>query len=270
MPGAVGTFAAFVLDWDIAIRGILVTAVAIATLCGSVYLVLLTNLGSRLGFLIALAGFFAWMTLMGLVWWIYAIGLKGDDPHWEVQELVVHEEPDDLSAAATDRAHDLGGWDEVPEGDPTRGEAQASAEAALIGDDIGLFESTQDFKVIDALQVGGKGDSVVDNWLPLPHPTHFAIVQVQKVVPTKAISGDEECPPATTCYEFGTTPPSPEVDETAPVVSAVMARNLGSKRLPPAVITVSSLAVFGVLVNHLHRRDKIAEAHRRATAGAAT
>ena len=266
MAGAVLTLAAFVLDWDVAIRGILVTAVSVAILCGSVYLLLLTDLGSRLGFLVAVTGFFAWMVLMGLVWWIYAIGLKGDDPHWEVKEIVVTEEVDDLSAAATDRVHDLRDWQEVPEGDPTRGEAQASAEAALIGDEIGIFESSQDFQVVDALQVGGKDDSVVDNWLPLAHPTHYAIIQVQKVIPTRAISEEagEECPEDTICYPFGDTPPSPEIDETAPVVSVVMTRNLGSKRLPPAVITVSSLAVFGVLVNHLHRRDKLAEAHRRA------
>ena len=269
MAGAVTTLAAFVLDWDIAIRGILVTAVSIAILCGSVYLLLLTNLGSRVGFLVAAAAFFGWMVIMGLVWWIYAIGLKGDDPHWEVEEIVVTEEAADLSAAATDRVHDLGDWEEVPEGDPTRGEAQASAEAALIGDEIGIFESTQDFAVVDVLQVGGKGDSLVDDWLPLPHPTHFAVVQVQKVIPTRAISEGEECPDDTICYDFGTTPPAPEIDETAPVVTSVMTRNLGSKRLPPAVITLSSFAVFGVLVNHLHRRDKLAEEHRRATAGSA-
>ena len=51
-------------------------------LCGSVYLILSTNLGSRLGFLVALAGLFGWLMMMGIIWWVYGIGLKGKDPSW--------------------------------------------------------------------------------------------------------------------------------------------------------------------------------------------
>ena len=47
---------------------------------GSIFLVLATNSGVRVGFLIAIAGFFGWMFLMGTVWVIYGIGLKGRDP----------------------------------------------------------------------------------------------------------------------------------------------------------------------------------------------
>ena len=42
---------------------------------GSVYLILGTNIGARLGFLVALCGLAGWMALMGGIWWIY-IGLK--------------------------------------------------------------------------------------------------------------------------------------------------------------------------------------------------
>ena len=38
---------------------------ASCVLCGSVYLLLGTNLGARLGFLVALAGLFGWLTLLG-------------------------------------------------------------------------------------------------------------------------------------------------------------------------------------------------------------
>ena len=51
----------------------LTVILAIVTLCGSVYLILATNLGARLGILIALAGLSGWIMLMGLIWMIYGI-----------------------------------------------------------------------------------------------------------------------------------------------------------------------------------------------------
>ena len=46
------------------------------------YLILATNLGARLGILVALAGLSGWIMLMGLIWMIYGIGLKGPEPSW--------------------------------------------------------------------------------------------------------------------------------------------------------------------------------------------
>ena len=44
---------------------------------GSVYLMLATNTGCRLGFLLALTGLIGWMMIMGLVWTMYGIGYQG-------------------------------------------------------------------------------------------------------------------------------------------------------------------------------------------------
>ena len=256
-PGVI----AFMLDWDVAIRGILVFLAAVVILPGSVYLLLGTNLGSRLGFLVALGGFLGWMTIMSLIWWVYGIGKKGDEPSWKVKEIVVSEQADDLSAAATPAARDLSGFKEIPEGEPSRGEAQASAEAALTGDN-GLFENTQDFKITDAFEKGGKGHSFIDNWLPLPHPTHYAIIQAQKVIPVVSLNEGETCPADAKCIRFGETPPEPEVDPSAPIESIVMVRDLGNKRLPSAIVALASATMLGVVANQLHRRDKLAAAHR--------
>ena len=61
----------------------LIVIIAVVTLCGSIYLVLATNLGARLGFLVTLTGLAGWMALMGIIWMIYGIGLKGPEPSWE-------------------------------------------------------------------------------------------------------------------------------------------------------------------------------------------
>lgn len=80
------------LDWDIAIRGIFVVLVGVVVLPGSVYLLLGTNLGARLGFSVAAAGLFGFLTILTAVWWIQPPGIGpsgGNLPHWEAQEIFV-------------------------------------------------------------------------------------------------------------------------------------------------------------------------------------
>lgn len=79
------TFAAIAFDPEI--RGILVVLVGTVVLVGSVYAIIATNSGMRAGFLIAGAGLFGWMFLMGLIWWMYGIGFKGRDAAWMPEEI---------------------------------------------------------------------------------------------------------------------------------------------------------------------------------------
>ena len=76
------------LSWDPGFRGLLTVVVAVAILCGSVFLILATNTGARLGFLLALTGFCGWMFVMGIIWSLYGIGWKGDSPTWKVVDVV--------------------------------------------------------------------------------------------------------------------------------------------------------------------------------------
>ncbi len=77
------------LGWEPEIRGLLTVALAMAILAGSVWLLLVTNTGTRLGSLIALAGFFGWMFVMGIFWWIYGIGWAGSLPTWQVEDVFI-------------------------------------------------------------------------------------------------------------------------------------------------------------------------------------
>ncbi len=71
------------INWQPELRGILIVIISVTVLCGSLFMILSTNLGVRLGFLVALAGLFAWMFLMGAIWWSYGKGLLGKDPSWK-------------------------------------------------------------------------------------------------------------------------------------------------------------------------------------------
>ena len=88
--------------WNPTILGVLVTLAAIGLFCGSVYLLLGTNLGGRLGFLVAFASLTGFMVLLSTLWW--SSGNSGiDPPHgkspsWKVVEVV--NDPQESTIAA--------------------------------------------------------------------------------------------------------------------------------------------------------------------------
>jgi len=80
------------LAWNPGIRGILVVLVGVVVLCGSVYLLLGTNLGARLGLLVAFTGLFGWMVILTLIWWLLppAIGPRGNPASWKPVEIYIN------------------------------------------------------------------------------------------------------------------------------------------------------------------------------------
>ena len=76
------------IDFNPGIRGILVVLVMFVFLIGGTYLLVGSNLGARLGFLVVAAALAGWMMCMALVWVIYGIGLKGPEPTWQPNEPI--------------------------------------------------------------------------------------------------------------------------------------------------------------------------------------
>ena len=109
------------LAWDPEIRGFMAVFAGTVVLLGSVWLLLVTNTGTRLGSLLALTGLFGWMVIMAAVWWMYGIGWIGNAPTWELLEINV----DDLGQANLDAATVL----------PNPGELPTAFELATASDD---------------------------------------------------------------------------------------------------------------------------------------
>jgi len=101
------------IGWEPHIRGLLTVALGLAVLGGSVWLLLVTNTGTRLGSLIALAGFWGWMFVMGIFWWIYGIGWVGSLPSWEVEDVFI--DPSGLEIAGLQEAF-VGNVNKLPDG----------------------------------------------------------------------------------------------------------------------------------------------------------
>lgn len=250
------------ISWEPEIRGALAVLIGFVVLCGSTYLLLATNTGVRTGMLLAMAGLFGWCGIMGLIWTAYGIGWVGEEPSWVALEVNY----DDLSVAVTEEVHsdpELASWEPIEEGTPDYGELQASTLEALTQGASAPFESTDDIFILQMYETGGKperaSDSTIDrvtnritNTLRITHPPHYAVVQVRQTV--------AQPPP-----EPGQAPPQPEPDESAPLVSLILERDLGNLRFTPAAFSFFSFVMFGIFANVLHRRDQ-REAENRARA----
>lgn len=272
------------IAWDPELRGILSTAVGVVVLMGSVHLLLATNLGNRLGFLIAAAAFFGWMTIMGGVWWVYGtIGMIGQMPSWSVVEVLYPGTEDsgidavrrlsteqlppaeainDMDSAAFEAEREeleatTGGWKLLPEANRSFGEAKATVDEHFVDHPLDALEiaGPEDYIATYSFERGGKSRLPSDpsRWDRIANklrttflePTHPTRYAVIQVHP---VIPQEPEP--------GEAPPTPVPDPNEPTVSVVMERDLGQVRLPGAMVTIFSGIVFALLCVQLHRRDQ--------------
>ena len=253
------------INWEPELRGVLTVILGTVAFMGSVYMILGTNIGARLGFLVALCGLAGWMALMGGIWWIYGIGLKGADPSWvQVPGRTVIQDADDLYQAGVlenrlqlsdvDVPADINDvvydgfvseeWRVLGESEPAFGQAAASATVFLEEEDA--LEAGA-FKVTNVFEIGGEaypkifGQDALDQ-IAFFHKPYYTVVEVSPYIPLRT--------------EPGRAPSAPEVDPTQEAQYVYMIRDLGSRREPAALITIGSTIVFLALAWMLHRRDQ--------------
>jgi hypothetical protein len=278
------------IAWDPQIRGFLAVLVGVVVLMGSVYLLLGTNLGARLGFLVAISAIFGWCTIMGVTWWIYGnVGMLGEAPHWVVQEIVYQpggtpedglaladlektrqidtsglpspEEVQELDEEAIDaleeRAADaLGDWEILAEANPSFGEAKATVDEHFVSTPLEALgiEGASDYVTVYSFVTGGKDELPADptRWDRIE--TKFKTTFLQPTHPTRYAIIQVQ-PVIEQEARPGQAPPTPEADPEQPVVSVIMSRDLGDVRLPAAVLTAVSGLLFLMTLVMLHQRD---------------
>jgi hypothetical protein len=237
------------LSWEPQIKGGLYVLLAILILPGSVYVILATNTGARLGFQLAAAGLTGWLMILASVWWVYGIGPKGPTPTWKPQTIVTGDPAQSRPAVLHGFPK---GWEKLEITDPEVADAQPVVDADLTRSEGGLFKSATEYILVGAATHGGETYAPLGlpavRPLDILHKPHYLVVQVQPVVKQQAVPG--------------TAPPKAKADPSAPVYSVLMVRDLGRLRLHPAVAALSSAALFGLLVFQLHTRDKEAMAKR--------
>lgn len=258
------------LRWDPTIRGILFPTIMFLILCGGSYFIMATNMGNRLGFLVASAAFFGWLCLMSVVWMMYGIGPKGRPPSWRgveaiqntanAQDVHVRNVPNVPSETKAPN-----GWRSVKLGSGTRGDASAAVDAYLkattaaggvqlvdpkatevLYKSVGAYETGGDqyLKVRPRKISGGDWFNPADyRWMGVFHGRRLYVEQIQfyKKDATGAVAKD--------------TAGNPIVDPST-TWSIVEYRDLGSLRQPPFVVFLSSGVLFAVCAVSLHKRDK--------------
>ena len=252
------------IGWEPELRGLLTVIIGVVILCGSVYGVMATNMGSRLAFLVAAAGLAGWMMLMGIVWMIYGIGLRGPDPTWQaVPGSAVLRDIDALRASgvldpppsvpdeatATESAETvrdtfLGqGWVVLDKASPAFGQAQAAATELLVEEEA--FAAGQ-FEIVEVFDIGGERYPKINDsldFIAFFHTPHYVVAEAAPFVPVRT--------------EPGRAPARPEIDENRQREYVYMVRDLGARRQPPAVLAVGAGLIFFALCYLLHRRDRI-------------
>lgn len=251
--------------WDPTILGILVTVAAVALFCGSAYALLATNLGARLGFLVAFTGLCGFLVLLSLLWISTASPLntlRGKIPAWEVQEVVASpEEASDEMVQTIETDGEEADLSQVAE-------IRAAVDTALVTvestptepvepevNEFAEFAEVSDFTVTQTLVVGGSDPNPLR--LEFTHTPQFAVAQFCEVT-------EPDVP-------FGEAPPPPECDPASENAGfMVLERNLGSLRLPPtaALGIFSVLFVLGLLSLHWREKDEmeLEAARQRPTA----
>jgi hypothetical protein len=257
------------IGWEPELRGLLTVIIGAVALCGSVYLLLGTNLGARLGLLVAMAGLFGWMMMMGIIWMTYGIGLKGTQPSWKpadpftiirdaklLHEAGVIDGPVTVSADATypeiaataATAIENEKWKLLPTDDQGRGQAIAAA-TEIIEVEAKMYAGGE-YEAVAVYERGGErypkfGDSV--DFIAFLHKPHYSLVEIAPLLPQRD--------------EPGRAPARPVVDNSQPHQYVIMIRDLGTKRQPALFITIGSAIIFLLCCLMLHRRDRILAAH---------
>ena len=238
--------------WYPTILGVLVVVAGVVLFLGSTYLLLGTNLGARLGFLVTFTGLAGFLMILTLLWTTSATPLtvlKGRVPQWKVVEVVP-----DIAKAKTEAVRSAA----IPANKATSIDAsniKSSVDAALItkvstptvavtpnDNRFAKFEQVTDYQVLETYVIGGSNPQFWKG--QFTHQEKYAVV--------------EFCKTATQTQTFGLPPLPPECASGADASKGfvVLEFDLGSVRLPPFVAFVISTIAFGLGLLMLHWREK--------------
>lgn len=257
--------------WYPTILGVLVVVAGVLLFVGSIYLILGTNMGARLGFLVTFTALMGFMVVLTSLWITTASPLntlKGSVPKWEIKEVVpsldeaetteVRNIQDDGTKVSTIEAANVKAA--VDEGLITK-VSNAVETFTPEDNEFALYSDVTKYLVLSTYEIGGSNPSWLD--FEFTHSPRFAVVE---------FCGTDQTP-----IVFGTVPPAPECaaegsPEAADNGFVVLEYNLGDVRFPPIVAFSSSVILFvlGLLMLHWYEKDRKAIAAASAAATVTT
>ena len=253
--------------WYPTILGVLVVIASVALFCGTIYIVLATNLGARLGFLVATAGLAGLMVLLSLLWLTNPspVGtLKGRIPAWKAVEAIDSGDVARSKIPAVQQINETGR--DVPL------EESANVKAAvdtnlIINNNIqtgeilagsegkyAVYEDATKYLITNTRVTGG---GEIFSQVDVSFGDGFPWVHVSLHEPTYVVITTCKTDPALSATEvpFGGKPPTPKcADDQRQVL--VMERDLGSLRVPPFVVFLASSILLALTLLAMHWRER--------------
>jgi hypothetical protein len=251
--------------WYPVILGVLVVVAGITLFVGSIYVLLGTNLGARLGFLVTFTALAGFMCILTLLWCTTASPLntlKGRIPQWKVVEVVKSPEK-----AKTTDVHGIKQKKNVAEATEASN-VKAAVDGALVtkvstptveytpnDNRFAKFADVTKYEVLQTWEIGGSSPKFWKG--QFTHTPEYAVVQFCEVKDTSQ------------SQPFGLPPLPPECStaQGAQTGYVVLTRDLGSLRVPPIVAFFIALILFGLGLLALHWREKDEMAAEAAKAG---
>ena len=266
--------------WYPTILGVLVVVASVALFMGTIYILLSTNLGSRLGFLVTAAGLSGFMVLLSLLWLTNPSPvntLKGRIPQWKAVESIesgdvarskipavqrVNQDGHKADAAAITNLKASVDTNLILTKNELTGEIESGA-----GGKYAIYQDATGYIVTDnQLTGGGEIFSQFDvstntdfPWLHVSlHKPLYGVITLCKTDPSRSAT---EVP-------FGEKPPTPACADTARQV-LVLERDLGSLRVPPFVAFLASSILFILCLLSMHWRERDLQEQAAKVAGEA-
>jgi hypothetical protein len=246
--------------WDPKLKGYLVVISAIALFCGSVYLLLWTNMGSSLGFLVAGAAVTGIVLMLSTLWITgqFPNGKLGRLPKWNVHEMI--QVPVGADAVQATQQSRVGLVSDVASGSVAEasqadaGQIKADLDAHIAGEtadpDEKLFNSADDFRAVRTWKVGGERKMPI--WWS--KKGEYAAVEVCTLTVKPA-----------TYDEINNPPFVRDCDPAQPQQLIVLHHDLGAQRLPSAITMAASAVLlagflYGLYIVELRQREQAAAA----------
>ena len=249
--------------WYPTILGVLVVIAAICLFIGSIYLLLGTNLGARLGFLVTFTSLMGFLMILSVLWLTTASPLES--PKGRVASWSVIENVPDITKAQTEAVRDIA-RKENKASQTDASNVLAAVDAALVtkqstptvtvtpnDNRFAKFDDVTQFMVLETYTIGGSNPQFWKG--QFNHSTKYAVV--------------EYCKTATQTQTFGLPPLPPECASGADAQRGfvVVKYDYGTLRLPPFVVIVITTILFGLGLLALHWREKDEMERARAEAG---
>ena len=252
------------IGWEPEIRGVLTVIIAVVVLCGSIYMIMATNMGARLAFLVVLAALVRLVDAHGHH--VVDLRHRPEGPRPDVgrgararrccrtrrpcTRAGVLDTLPDIPADATFPEEAelvaeqllLEGWEILDTSSAEFGQVQAQASVFL--EEEGAFAAGE-FEILEVFDIGGDRYPKVNeslDFFAFFHEPHYVLAEAAPIEQVRT--------------EPGRAPVPPTIDDDAQRQYVYMIRDAGAIRQPAMVLTIGGGAIFLALCYLLHRRER--------------